>query len=99
MSLNLCFLGVHLATGVLMEFVQKSLLVINRSGQQLPAMMNLDPDFGQCLLLVTNEEGVSSQCLLYPETVNPLTSQVEKESIRPATYIRLEEASLYFPVA
>lgn len=77
-----------------MEFVQKSLLVINRSNQQLLAMMNLDPDFGQCLLLVTNEEDVSSQCLLYPETVNPLMSQVEKKSIKPATYIHLEEASL-----
>lgn len=77
-----------------MKFVQKSLPVINRSSQQLLAMMNLDPDFGQCLLLVTNEEDVSSQCLLYPETVNPLMSQVEKKSIRPATYIRLEEASL-----
>ena len=51
-----------------MEFVQKSLLVINRSNQQLLAMMNLDPDFGQCLLLVTNEEDVSSQCLLYPDS-------------------------------
>lgn len=62
-----------------MEFVQKSLLLINRSNQQLLAMMNLDPGFGQRLLLVTNEEDVSSQCLLYPETVNPLMSQVEKQ--------------------
>ena len=73
---------------------KKILLVINRPSQQLLATMNLDPDFGQRLLLVTNEEDVSSQCLLYPETVNPLMSQVEKKSIKPATYIRLEEASL-----
>ena len=77
-----------------MEFVQKRLLVINRSNQQLLATMNLDPDFGQHLRLVTNKEEVSSQCLLYSETVNPFMSQVEKKSIKPATYIRLEEASL-----
>ena len=46
MSLNLCLSGVHLATGVLMEFVPESLPVINKSNQQLPAMMNLGPDIG-----------------------------------------------------
>lgn len=29
-----------------MEFVPKSLPVINKSSQQLPAMMNLGPDIG-----------------------------------------------------
>lgn len=77
-----------------MEFIPKEFTGNKQINQQLLAMMNLDPGFGQRLLLVTNEEDVSSQCLLYPETVNPLMSQVEKKSIKPAAYIHLEEASL-----
>lgn len=77
MGPNLCLQGIHLSTGVFMEFVQKSLLVINSSQLWWILVLTLDS-----LLLVANEENVSSECLRYPVPVNSLPSQVGEESIK-----------------